>query len=188
MSAARTAARDALNALENPEDDIPPVLVADTPRGVMMAGLEIPPGDSGRYDVADYMTALVACVRATEVAFVSTAWIADTTFEDTRRASEHPDRKETIVLAYENEDGRQLWLAPVTRHENRPPDMGLWQQESTAMIGGRFAAALSLGLKMAKTVKEIPGLAEQLDKANSQEELMVLAAVLVDTIRKARGD
>jgi len=187
VTAAKTAARDALNDLETPEADIPPLLVAKTPKGYLSVQLEMPQELDERDMVADYMMALIACSRATEAVFICTAWIATATFDDMRRPSQREDKDEVLVLAYDNGDTTSLWMAGLTRHENRPPDMGLWKQDGDSAVGGRFAEALSLGLKLAETVAEIPGLQDQLDEAATPEEISSLAVILVKTLQMTRN-
>jgi hypothetical protein len=187
VTAAKTAARDALNDLEAPQADIPPLLVAKTPKGYLSVQLEMPQEPDQRDMVADYMMALIACSRATEAVFICTAWMATATLADMRRPSEREDKNEVLVLAHDNGDTTSLWMAGLTRHENRPPDMGLWKHDEESTMGGRFAEALSLGLKLSETVAQIPGLQDQLDEAATPEEISSLALVLVETLQKARN-
>jgi hypothetical protein len=56
-----------------------------------------------------------------------------------------------------------MYAADVIRHDNRPPDLGQWEEMGGEM-GGRFGDAVELGLRLAKTVDDVPGLAEIIEK------------------------
>lgn len=185
VTAARLAARDSVNALDRPDEDIIPALVLKRPGDLKILSFEVI--DDAHGSLADYIMALTACSQATEVALIVTAWMIDNpSTEDMNsgiRPSQHPDRVETVVLAYSAGDGCQVWTARLTRHENRPPDMGLWE---SCPAGGMFATALSNGLKMAAAAPNVPGLTDLLDGIRDEESLVASAAVLLETIREVR--
>lgn len=189
LTAAKCAARDVMNELAGPGDDIPPALVMQSKTSTEVMRLEMPPSDEERDVLADFITALIAVNAAEEAIFVCTAWIAeaevapDGTIVGSEKASQRPNRSETAVLSHQIGDVTELWLAKITRHENRPPDMGLWEKQSPSTgVGGRFADALRMGVKLAKAVPEVPGLADSLAAADTPDKKMVLATVLVDTL------
>lgn len=185
VTAARMAARDSVNALERADDDIIPTLVLKRPGDLKIINFEVI--DDAHGSLADYIMALTACSQATEVALIATAWMVDNPSEEDMqsgmRPSQHPDRVETMVLAYSAGDGCQVWTARLTRHENRPPDMGLWEPSHA---GGMFASALTNGLKMAAAAPDVPGLKDLLDGIRDEDSLVASAAVLLETIREVR--
>jgi hypothetical protein len=159
---ARMAARDAVNALTRPEQDILPMLMTYGKRGLGIAGIEMP-DDDGRDRVAKMMVATVAFTEAAEVAFVSTAWMSNSESVGVRPRDD-PQRVEKVVLVHWSGGGvSTMYAADVIRHDNRPPDLGQWEEMGGEM-GGRFGDAVELGLRLAKTVDDVPGLAEIIEK------------------------
>ncbi len=95
---------------------------------------------------------LIVAAQLHRVAFVASAWVVRlSTDEETSRGrwegvrpSQHPLRKE-IVLVYGCSDGTESTsMAEIKRHRKRPPELMEWQQATTqdahaASFGGLFA-------------------------------------------------
>lgn len=159
---AKTSARDALNTLEQPDEDILPVLLTRGKRGLGITGL-VMPDDEAKENVAQLMIASLAFAEATECVFICTAWMGPPNVEDIP-PSQHPERMERVILVHQTADNCDLYAAPVIRHDNRPPDLGQWEEMGGAM-GGRFGDAIEYGMKLAHSVPDIPGLTETINKS-----------------------
>lgn len=145
---AKSAARDALNSLDDPEDDILPVILSYGPRGLDIMGTVMPNDDAGKASLADVMMAKIAIAQASEAAMICTAYVSKVDTETRVIAS----RQETIVLVHCTVHGQQAWTADITRHSDRPPDMSIWRELGSGAVAGRFAEAMTNGLAFAGTV------------------------------------
>jgi hypothetical protein len=160
---AKASARDALNGLDGPAEDIIPVLLTHGKRGLGITALTMP-DDAAKEKVAQLMIASIAFAEATECVFICTAWMGPPNEMDVP-PSQHPDRMERVILVHQQStDKCNLYAAPVIRHDNRPPDLGQWEEMGGAM-GGRFGDAIEYGMKLAKSVPVIPGLAESINES-----------------------
>lgn len=151
VSSAKTAARDNVNNLERPDDDLLPVILGyGKRRGLtVMAAPMGGPDDKDR--LAEQITARLAVWQATEACMVCTAYMS---LLDPA-TGEPQDRTENIVLAYWGPGEKQeFWSARLTRYEDRPPDMSTWETLGTGNMGGRFAQALCDGLFYAGLVDD----------------------------------
>ena len=147
---AKRCARDALNSLDDPEDDILPVILSHGRRGLDVLGAFMPSDDEAKEALADMITAKIAVAQATEAAMVCTAYVRTVNPETMQTVG----KQEVIVLVHCSNGGQSAWTANLTRHTNRPPDMSIWQELGAGgtAIGGRFAEAMTNGLIFARTV------------------------------------
>jgi len=183
VSQAKLGAREALNNLENPEDDILPVVLSYGPRGLSVMGAFMPSTDEGKDELADNMTARIAVAQAQEAAMVSTAYLSVINTK-TGKLSE---RQETIVLIHCTLEKQQAWTAKVTRHSSRPPDMSIWEELGEAvMVGGRFASAMVDGLRLASTVDD--DMQSLLDEGYSRNRVDDLVRVFLQVMKKMRAE
>lgn len=184
---AKRCARDALNSLEGPDEDILPVVLSHGPRGLDVLGAFMPESDDGKDGLAEMMTAKIAVAQAKEAAMVCTAYLRPVD-PDTGKIV---GKQEVIVLVVCHEDGQQqAWTANITRHPNRPPDMSIWEEMAVgeAIIGGRFAEAMLTGLAFARTVD--PDMQEILDdgyRNNRVDELVQMFLAAKSALELARG-
>ena len=149
VTQAKVAARNAVDSLTGPDDDIIPVVISNGRRGVDIMGVVMPADDSEKDALADTITARIAIAQATEAAMVTTAYIS-TLNPHTHEIS---GRQETVVLFYCNQNTQRAGTAKLTRHDNRPPDMSIWEEFGEgATLGGRFAQCLTSGLAFANAV------------------------------------
>lgn len=163
----KRAARDALNGLTDPDDDILPVILSNGPHGLSVTGALMPADEEGKAALADQITARVAVAQATEAAMVCPAYLR-TINPDTGELGE---RVEHVVLVHCYLDGQSAWSAKVTRHEDRPPDMSIWEDWGTAAVVGRFADAMHAGLAYAKTSHDDPDMQEILDAGHREGQV-----------------
>lgn len=177
---AKASARDALNTLDTPDEDIIPVLLTHGKRGLGITALMMP-DDEAKEKIAQMMIASIAFAEATEVIFICTAWMGPPNALDVP-PSQHPDRMERVILVHQQStDKCDLYAAPVIRHDNRPPDLGQWEEMGGAM-GGRFGDAIESGMKLAKSVSDVPGLAKSIneswDKGTVAQDMELFIKVL----------
>lgn len=160
----KSAARDALNSLEGPEDDILPVILAHGPHGLAIVGAPMPADEDGKSELAEHITARIAVQQATEAAMVCPAYM--TTVDPA--TGQLGERVEHVVLLHCHSDGQNAWSARVTRHDDRPPDMSIWEDWGTAAVIGRFADAMHAGLAYARTSRDNPEMQEILDAGHRE--------------------
>lgn len=167
---AKTVVRKEASELEGPDDDIPPMFLWLGAHGYgIMPIADLMKGDEEKDKLTVVMTAALVVGRATEAIHISTAWMAqvDTSTLSPEelermkqgyanpRPADRPDRIEAVVLTHITTDTDSLVDARVTRHKDKPPELGEWETRSyeTGSLGGRFGDAIHLGLSM---VKELP--------------------------------
>lgn len=133
-----------------PDDDWLPMLFFRTTSGVLHV-VAVPMIEDRKDDVAAAIQAMLAMNKATEAALLTSAWMvaqpAGTPGIDSLRPSQHPDRREVLVLTGVDEAAAITRLARIHRHPERPPTLG--DLEDTAEgpgIAGRFIDALRLGI------------------------------------------
>jgi len=134
----------------SPEDDWAPMLFFRTPTGVMHV-VAVPMIEDRKDEIAAAIQALLAMNKATEAAMLTSAWMvalpAGTSDIDSLRPSQHPERREVLVLTGVDEGTAITRVAFISRHPDRPPT--LEPLEDTAEgpgIAGRFIDALRLGI------------------------------------------
>jgi len=161
---AREAVRNAVDTLTEPDEDVFPVLLSHGPRGLSVMGVEMPGDELSKDQMARIMMAQIACSEAEEAAFVCTAWV--------RLSTEMEQQKERVILIHATRDGEKMYSAKIYRHTNRPPDLGLWESDdSDSNLGGRFGHALHMGMVMAGTLRQIPGLGEIIDRGWKEDRV-----------------
>jgi hypothetical protein len=164
---AKRSVRDSVYDLRRPDQDVLPVFMTYGKRGLSFAGIELPDDEGRRDQIAKMMAATVAYTEASEVVFICTVWMSpplDGAITRATRPRDDPKRMEKIMLLHSHSDGTStVHAADVIRHDNRPPDLGQWEEVEGPM-GGRFSEAIELGLQLTKTVNEVPGLAEVIEQ------------------------
>lgn len=134
----------------SPQDDWAPMLFFRSPAGVMHV-VAVPMIEGRKDDIAMAIAAMLKMNQATEAVLLTSAWMvarpAGTGSIENLRPSEHPDRREALVLTGVDEATAITRVAPINRHTDRPPT--LEPLEDTAEgpgIAGRFIDALRLGI------------------------------------------
>ena len=177
----KQAARDAVNSLNGPEDDILPVVLTYGPRGLSILGGTMSADEDGRDELAEEITARVAVQQATEAAMVCAAYVSMVNVQ----TGEVSPRQETVVLMHYSADADaapQAWTAKITRHDNRPPDMSVWEELGEGAVAGRFAEAIMHGIEFAKTRHDI-GMQQILDDGHNEGRV----DELVEMFRRVRA-
>jgi hypothetical protein len=182
-------ARESLEGLEDPEEDILPVLLTTGPYGMSVMPL-LGMGDDDQKDaLAQMMTTLLAVSRATQAVLITTGWmVAAKSAEGDKHLldvmpSQHPDRVETITAMYMTDGSKPETMAHavITRHKDKPPKLGPWTNNLAGLdaddkpvsIGGRFGDAVHMGFNFVAGMP--PQLVELIDAgwaANEQEDLI----------------
>jgi hypothetical protein len=77
------------------------------------------------------------------VIYVSEAWVAEVpkgADVQAMRPSEHPDRREVVMLMYYGQPDVEMWWAPILRPADAKPLLGSWERmdEAGSNIGGRM--------------------------------------------------
>lgn len=177
--------------LSGDEDVLPFLTLRNAKDEVAYIGLVLPPpGDEGRDQIADAVTAACMVYRPVEAAFACLAWLV--IGEDALRClpSEHPDRVESAVVISVDDDGNINWSHANVIRENNKVGVGLWSEEAgestyVKALGGRFASAISRGMFLAKHLP--PDLAAHTEReieAGRITELIQMAVGVIDTVRK----
>ena len=183
---AKTAARDAVNSLTDPEEDLLPVVLSYGPRGLGIMGGAMPADNAGRDAMANLIVARLAIDQAEEAVMICMAYL---TVLDKVDGHVKCNRQETVVLMHCDNDSQSAWTAKVTRHDNRPPDVSIWEdisggtdsKDASVYAGGRFLEALSEGLAFAKSSAALPEMQELLDAAHREDRVDDLVALFLAT-------
>lgn len=143
----------------DPGDDITPMVLAADENGEMISMLAHVPFEDARFkdELALAMIATLAVTEAVEAAFISCAWTVMRETEpgpDDPLPADCPDRKEVVIAVHHTRDGVTGYQAVLTRHPDRAPTMGAWEEWAGARQGGRFGDAMSMGLKMAAALPD----------------------------------
>lgn len=130
------------------DDDWAPVLLIRNRAGAVHATtITI---DPNKDLTATAITRYCRARGATEAALILSAWTATippTPALPPIRPSEHPNRRETLVIcAAGGHNGNATALADITRHDGQPPTLGPFKDISN--VTGRFNDALTLGVAM----------------------------------------
>ena len=134
----------------SPEDDWVPMLFFRTPTGVMHV-VAVPMIEGRKDDIAAAITVMLQMNKATEAVLLTSAWMvahpAGTTGADELRPSQHPDRREVLVLCGVDQATAITRTAVIHRHDDRPPTLGdLDDLAEGPGIAGRFIDALRMGV------------------------------------------
>lgn len=181
---AQLHARECLEGLEDPDDDVMPVMLWLGPYGMgIMPMLDMSDQEAKDRLVGKMVTAL-AVGRATEVVTITTSWMVSVeTTPELRKGildvmpSEHPDRVENVVITHVDEESDGMTSAVITRFSDKPPTLGDWTcmdfGREPVRMGGRFGDAMHLGLDLVKSMP--PELVEIIDDGwalGRQDELI----------------
>lgn len=145
-----SAATMARRRFTSPDDDWLPMLFFRTPAGVLHC-VAVPMIEDRKDDIAAAMKAMLAMNKATEAALLTSAWMvarpAGTPGIDSLRPSQHPARREVLVLTGVDDATATTRVAFIRRHPGRPPTLGdLEEAAEGPSIAGRFIDALRLGI------------------------------------------
>lgn len=180
----KAAARDALNSLDSPDADILPVVLAYGPRGVEIMGAPMPGTEDEKDELAELITARVAVAQATEAAMVCPAYASTVN----AKTGELQERSEIIMLLHCKPGVQNAWFARVTRHDNRPPDMSVWEDMGGGQMLGRFATALEAGLFYAQTSYSDPGLAKILEDGHRAGRIDEMVKMFMTAMNALKGN
>jgi 2,4-dienoyl-CoA reductase-like NADH-dependent reductase (Old Yellow Enzyme family) len=192
---AKTKAREFVGDLDDPEDDILPVMLCQGPHGLGMLPLNLMDSEQSKDQLALWMTAMLTVSRAEEAVMVTTAWMVTVDrdqvdmAEGTSRVqpSEHPNRTEAVILMCSKKGGDRMISAQLTRHPDKTPDLGDWDDtgDEIEKLGGRFGDAIHWGLEMAE--KMPPEMAEIIESAweSDPDDIRDLIQRFVNVARNA---
>jgi hypothetical protein len=183
----KSAARDALNTLASPDDDILPVVLTHGPHGLHIMGVPMPSSDSDKDELADFISARVAVAQATEATMVCPAYASAVNAE----TGVTQERQEVIMLLHAGPGVQEAWFAPITRHEDRPPDMSIWEDMGDGCMMGRFATALETGLCFAESSYADPDLAKILEDGHREgriDEMTRMFMVAKEALKGSNSD
>jgi hypothetical protein len=138
-----------------PDDDFAPVALVIGEKLRTVVPMNIPNDEAKDIFANLVIPTTVRALEAWMVVLVLSAWTVEMTpFEGETRAeaqarwedlgvmpSEHPNRKEIVVLSCITADEMQFWRADINRHKKKPPTLGAWKmasEKSGAEMSGRF--------------------------------------------------
>lgn len=205
---AKTSVKGIADDFDKPDADFMPTLLIKAYDGkVQIVGLA---GDmnsqQAKDEMARFMFAAIACLRASEVAFVNSAWAVRyeppegekiESWEDVEKRDDfvmprdNPNRIEIVNIMYAGTDGDIMATAEITRHEDegKPPTIGPWENMGGegATIGGRFGDAIHDGVVVGQKMGAAPpGIAEYMDEKIANGELHDLVESFLRAMDKAR--
>jgi len=160
-----------------------PVMLVERPNGEFtFIGMDMP-GEEGKADAADMMTAIVAAHRATEVVFFAVSWAAmKAPGESHVPPSEHLDRRKVVLVVHVCRDGSATYNIPLTQ-ENGTASLGEWQHLGAG--DGRFINAIRKGMMIGAGMP--PAMAKFFDDAlDGPEGMGTVIANLIRGIREIR--
>lgn len=148
--------RQMRDSLDGPEDDWPPLLDMQADDGsVMIAHLG---GYMSSEDEKNVLAALVipgllVMNNALQAALITSAWMAHGHKGDglTRRASEHPSRKEVVFATIADGTEWEMWCADIKRYRTKNPSLLPWKP--FAQKGGRMEVSGRLLDPLIKTLE-----------------------------------
>lgn len=177
-----THARECLEALTKPNDDILPVLMWLGPYGMGVMPLLDMTDEKHKDDLAEMMTTSLACSRATEAVMITTSWMVKAVDPGGDGAllncmpSEHPDRVEAITAMYVTHESNKdaMASAPVIRAPRTKPQLGEWSRDMADMrVGGRFGDAIHMGMDFAANMPdELIAILDEGWRDGEQEDLI----------------
>jgi len=178
-------ARECLESLKEPDDDILPVLMWIGPYGMGVMPMLDMADDDAKDALAEMMTTSLACSRATEALMITCSWMVTAKSKDgdptilNVMPSQHPDRVECITAMHMTGDKKHesMSSAVITRYPDKPPELGEWDtnlsDDDEFQIGGRFGDAIHMGFTFVNGMP--PPLVEILDEGwalGEQEQLI----------------
>lgn len=174
-------------SLENEEDFVPFVILADESDREFFTAFQMPSDPEGKDRLADVIMALCVVHGAVAVAFGSSAWSAETSVDDASDAppSQRANRKEIAYVSAANRDGvSDVRVASMVRESGKVA-VGLWEQIPTEAMAGRFAEALHMGLKLSsKMPTEVRDFLREQIKAGLAEEIINSTANVITEARR----
>lgn len=181
-SAIRCMARDGISEVDDPDGDVPPIVVTEGPRGIVGIGFNISDRDTDNRATMLEIAAALGVVRATRAAMICMAWVSDKT------EGRQGQRQEAVMVTIVDLNNVRILFAPVQRNRDMPPDLGSWIEadEEGARVAGAFINALRYGLTLSGSVDGIPGLDNLLKEAWADGERGVAeaTALLVKVMSK----
>lgn len=143
----RHMAVDTIGPHLGPEDDWHPVAFLRCGNETAIAALEFENDEEKQlaYEVA--LPLLIEETRATMVATINTAWIAEADGLDVRPAN-HPNRREGLVIIATDWHGRQAsWFGLITRGDHAPRVVMAPESESSERFGGMLSEPAAAALR-----------------------------------------
>ena len=151
-----------------PDEDWLPVLLLLTPRGGIIAGidLEFYQNDGRKEKLVKRLCAVITRTHATAFALVQMMWRSwalspevskpgarERALHSGRlRPSNDPQREETLLIHITDDFHDELWAAVIQRRPHRPPCLGRWEKTDlkTDHMTGRFIEPLRAALQEAR--------------------------------------
>lgn len=130
-----------------PDDDIAPVLLMETSKGLAVVPLgELMSNPEVWLEAKmKVLPSLIAELKATRAALVSCAWVSKADPKTLKRTGE---RREAINICFGRPESVTTYRAALTRRKGQPPELGEWEADSET--GGDIPDALRLGLVAAQ--------------------------------------
>jgi hypothetical protein len=135
----------------NPDDDWVPVMLVRM--GKKCATMMVSIGDD-KDTVGEAITGYLRSNNADEAVFIASSWMvcvegekSHSEIDQLPSASQHPNRKEALVLTHVTRNSARMFVADIHRHNDAPPTLGKWSKPTSGLaVRGRFVDAMRLGI------------------------------------------
>ncbi len=154
----------------HPDEDWLPVLLLLTPRGGVLAGIDLAfyQSDARKEVLVKRLSALIVGAHATAFALVQEMWRSWAVTPEggepgarsralrsgRLRPRDDPQREETLLIHITDDVHEELWSAVILRDPHRPPCLGRWEKidlkTSPGRMTGRFMEPLRAALERAR--------------------------------------
>jgi len=147
----KEGAKQVQRGFRNHDDDWVPVLLVRMGKkcATMMVNIT-----DDKETVGNAIAVYLRQHRVDEAVLIASSWTvcldgkkSFSEVDELPNVSEHPERKETLVLTHVTKDSAQMFIADIHRHEGSPPTLGEWGMPTSGpAVRGRFVDAMRLGI------------------------------------------
>ena len=104
--------------------------------------------------VAEVIANYLKSKNADEAVFVASSWMvlvegekSLTETDELPVPSEHPERREALVLTHVTRSKARMFVANIHRNQGSPPTLGKWSKPTSGLaVRGRFVDAMRIGI------------------------------------------
>lgn len=182
FEAARQVVIDTVADLGPDEDFMPRALIRTIKDELVSITISMPESDNGRDELKWVVMAQIVMHGGLEAVFASCAWAvmgASCDAIGSTMPSQHPDRREVVILAHATRVSKRAAISELTRHRWAAPTMGAWEEFDAE---GRFVHMLEQGLLLARDAP--PELRRLVETAEELGQWEAAATGVTNAIRR----